>query len=127
VAALKAGMGVNISNDHFRLLAADHTDIPDFATEAGQRGLDPLLDGVDLLIIDNISTLCWTGSDNSAASWTSMQEWILRLRFSHRAIIAHDTGRISKIDCTRGGGKQVSVSSAPAHAATCVRLQTCQR
>jgi hypothetical protein len=34
---------------------------------------------VDLLIVDNISTLCWAGSDNSAGSWTSMQEWILRL------------------------------------------------
>jgi transposase len=31
--------------------------------------LDPLLDGVDLLIVDNIST-----SDNDAGSWTSMQK-----------------------------------------------------
>jgi hypothetical protein len=49
VAALRAGMAVDIRNDHFRLLAADHTDVPDLATEAGQRALDPLLDGVDLL------------------------------------------------------------------------------
>jgi hypothetical protein len=56
VAALKAGIGVTIQNDHFRLLAADHTDVPDLATEAGQRALDPSLDGVDLLIVDNIST-----------------------------------------------------------------------
>jgi hypothetical protein len=80
LAALKAGIGVEIRNDHFRLLAADHTDVPDLATEAGQRALDPLLEGVDLLIVDNISTLCWTGSDNDAGSWTLMQEWILRLR-----------------------------------------------
>jgi hypothetical protein len=52
VAALKAGFGVNIANDHFRLLAADHMDVPDLATQAGQRMLDPLLDGVDLLIIE---------------------------------------------------------------------------
>jgi hypothetical protein len=80
VAALKAGIGVDIRSDHLRFLAADHSDVPDLVTEAGQRALDPLLDGVDLLVVDNTSTLCRTGSDNDASSWTSMQEWILRLR-----------------------------------------------
>ena len=94
VAALRAGMAVDIRNDHFRLLAAGHTDVPDLATEAGQRALDPLLDGVDLLIVDNISTLCWAGSDNSAASWTSMQEWILRLRKQGLAVLLiHHSGK----------------------------------
>ena len=94
VAALKAGIGVDIRNDHFRLLAADHTDVPDLGTETGQRALDPLLDGIDLLIIDNISTLCWAGSDNSAASWTSMQEWILRLRRRGIAVLlVHHSGK----------------------------------
>ena len=46
VAALKAGIGLNIRNDHFRLLAADHTDVPDLATGAGQRALDPLARGM---------------------------------------------------------------------------------
>jgi putative DNA primase/helicase len=94
VAALKAGMGVDIRNDHFRLLAADHTDVPDLGTEAGQQALDPLLDGVDLLIVDNISPLCWAGSDNSAGSWTSMQEWILRLRKRGLAVLlVHHSGK----------------------------------
>ena len=56
--------------------------------------LDPLLDGVDLLIIDNISTLCWAGSDNGAGSWTSMQEWILRLRKQGIAVLLiHHSGK----------------------------------
>jgi putative DNA primase/helicase len=94
VGALKAGIGVTIRNDHFRLLAADLTNVPDLATEAGQRALDPLLDGLDLLIIDNISTLCWTGSDNDAGSWTSMQEWILRLRRRGIAVLlVHHSGK----------------------------------
>jgi putative DNA primase/helicase len=85
VAALRAGMGVGICNDHFRLPAADHTDVPDLGTEAGQCALDPLLDGVDLLII---------GSDNSAGSWTSMQEWILRLRRQGIAVLlVHHSGK----------------------------------
>jgi putative DNA primase/helicase len=94
VAALRAGTGVGICNDHFRLLAADHTDVPDLGTEAGRQALDPLLDGVDLLIVDNISTLCWVGSDNSAGSWTSMQEWILRLRRRGIAVLlVHHSGK----------------------------------
>jgi len=94
VASLKAGLGVNIRNDHFRLLAADHTDVPDLATDAGQRALDPLLEGMDLLIVDNISTLCWTGSDNDAGSWTMMQEWILRLRRRGIAVLlVHHSGK----------------------------------
>ena len=87
-------MGVDIRNDRFRLLAADHTDVPDLATQAGQRMLDPLLDGADLLVIDNVSTLCWTGSDNSAGSWTSVQEWILRLRKRGLAVLlVHHSGK----------------------------------
>jgi putative DNA primase/helicase len=94
VTALKAGMGVEIRNDHFRLLTADHSDIPNLATDAGQLALDPLLDGVDLLIVDNVSTLCWTGSDNDAASWTAMQEWLLRLRRRGiAALLVHHSGK----------------------------------
>jgi putative DNA primase/helicase len=94
VAALKAGIGADIPNDHFPLLAADHTDIPNLAAEAGQRALDPLLDGIDLVIVDNISTLCWSGSDNDAASWSSMQEWLLRLRRRGIAVLLmHHSGK----------------------------------
>jgi putative DNA primase/helicase len=94
VTALKAGIGVTISNDHFRVLAADHTDVPNLATDAGQRAIDPLLDGVELLIVDNLSTLCWTGSDNDAASWSSMQEWLLRLRRRGVAVLlVHHSGK----------------------------------
>ena len=33
VAALKAGIGLNIRNDHFRLLAADHPTFPTWPQE----------------------------------------------------------------------------------------------
>ena len=32
VAALKAGLGAEIGNDRFRILAADHTEIPNLAS-----------------------------------------------------------------------------------------------
>jgi putative DNA primase/helicase len=94
VAALKVGLGVDIRNDHFRILAADHTPIPDLASVSGQCALDPLLDGVDLLVIDNISTLCTTGGDNDVGSWSAMQEWILRLRRRATAVLlVHHSGK----------------------------------
>ena len=94
VATLKAGMGVDVRNDHFRLLASDHSDIPDLSTEAGQQALNLLLDGIDLLILDNISTLCRTGSDNDSASWSIMQEWILQLRKRGIAVLlVHHSGK----------------------------------
>jgi putative DNA primase/helicase len=94
VAALRAGMGAVVSNNHFRLLAADHADVPNLATNAGQLALDPLLDGADLLVLDNLSTLCWSGSDNDAASWTAMQEWLLRLRHQGIAVLlVHHSGK----------------------------------
>jgi hypothetical protein len=37
VAALKAGIGSTIRNDHFRLLAANHADVPDLAQSASAR------------------------------------------------------------------------------------------
>src|SRR4029077_20316431 len=37
---------------------------------------------------------CWAGSDNSAGSWTSMQEWILRLRKRGLAVLlVHHSGK----------------------------------
>jgi putative DNA primase/helicase len=94
VTALKGGIRTDIPNDYFRLLAADHTPVPNLATDAGQRALDPLLDGVELLVIDNLSTLCWTGSDNDSGSWTSLQEWLLRLRRKGVAVlVVHHSGK----------------------------------
>jgi len=87
VAALKNGMEACIRNDHFRLLSADHTNIPNLASPDGQRALEPLLDGVYLVIVDNLSTLCWSRSDNDAGSWTTLQESRLRLRRRGTAVL----------------------------------------
>jgi putative DNA primase/helicase len=94
VAALKNGMETDIRNDHFRLLSADHTNIPNLASPDGQRAFEPLLDGVDLVIADNLSTLCSSGSDNDAGSWTTLQEWLLRLRRRGTAVLlVHHSGK----------------------------------
>jgi putative DNA primase/helicase len=58
--------GTDIPNDGFRILAADQIDGGiNLSTEDGQCSLEPLLEGVDLLILDNLSTLCTATSESA--------------------------------------------------------------
>jgi hypothetical protein len=54
--------------------------IPDLATRAGQLQIEALLEGTELLILDNLSALCRSGKENEGEGWLPMQEWALRLR-----------------------------------------------
>ena len=54
--------------------------MPDLSTVSGQALLEPFLKGVDMLVLDNISTLCRTGKENESQSWQTMQAWLLDLR-----------------------------------------------
>lgn len=68
--------------------------MPDLATTAGQRALDPFLDGVKLLVLDNLSTLCRTGKENESQSWQPMQSWLLDLRRRGMAVLLiHHAGK----------------------------------
>jgi putative DNA primase/helicase len=79
--AISASMGVNIPNHGFRMLAADQVEAGiKVGTEEGQQSLEPLLADIDLLILDNLSTLCTTGSESAGDAWVPMQNWLLKLR-----------------------------------------------
>ncbi|MDY3810183.1 AAA family ATPase [Desulfovibrio porci] len=54
--------------------------MPDLSTPNGQAMIEPLLKGVDMLVLDNIATLCRTGKENESQSWQAMQTWLLDLR-----------------------------------------------
>src|SRR6516164_3920901 len=78
--AISVGFGRDIPNDAFRILAADQVEGGiNLSTEEGQRLLDPLLDDVDLLILDNLSTLT-SQSESASDAWVPMQNWLLKLR-----------------------------------------------
>jgi putative DNA primase/helicase len=68
--------------DMLRIITPDLQDrpMPDLATPEGQRLLEPLLDGIDLLVLDNLSALCRDGKENEGEAWLPVQEWALRLR-----------------------------------------------
>jgi putative DNA primase/helicase len=79
--SISLGLEGEIPNDGFQILAADHVEGGiNLGSEAGQRSLEPLLDDVDLLILDNLSTLCTTGGESASDAWVPMQNWLLKLR-----------------------------------------------
>ncbi|MEO8926406.1 MAG: AAA family ATPase [Caulobacteraceae bacterium] len=82
--------------DYFRLIANDlHPDgIPDLATEVGQAALTAALGDAELVVLDNLSTLCRTGRENESESWGLVQEYLLGLRREGRAVLlVHHAGK----------------------------------
>jgi len=70
------------SPEYLRFITPDFQEdsFPDLASEDGQAAIEPHLEGVDLVIVDNLSTLCRYGRENEAESWGPVQTWILSLR-----------------------------------------------
>jgi len=59
-----------------------------------QAELDPFLDGVELLILDNLSSLTATLRENDADGWGPIQQWLLRLRRRGISVlIVHHAGK----------------------------------
>lgn len=64
------------------------------ADVADQEALEPYLEGVDLIIVDNLATLVRTGKTNDAESWLPIQEWALHQRACGRSILfIHHSGK----------------------------------
>lgn len=70
------------SPDHLKIITADlqREGFPDLASEDGQATLEAHLEGVELVVVDNLSTLCRFGRENEAESWAPVQAWMLALR-----------------------------------------------
>lgn len=79
-----------------RLLCADLTEsgLPDLSEPDGQDQLERYLAGADLIVLDNISTLCRSGKENEAESWASLQAWALGQRRRGRSVLfIHHAGK----------------------------------
>ncbi len=70
------------STDYLRIITPDLQEdgIPDISSTEGQAAIEAHLEGVALVIVDNLSTLCRYGRENEAESWEPMQQWMLSLR-----------------------------------------------
>jgi hypothetical protein len=70
-----------IPNDGFRVLAAEEAEGGiHLSNEEAQQALKPSLDNLDLLILDNLSTLCSSQKESANDAWVPMQNWLLKLR-----------------------------------------------
>jgi putative DNA primase/helicase len=79
--AISEGFDNEIPNDAFRILAADQIEGGiNLSSGEGQKSIDPLLKDIDLLILDNLSTLASTTSESASDAWVPMQNWLLNLR-----------------------------------------------
>jgi putative DNA primase/helicase len=85
---ISAGYGGDIPNDGFRILAADNVEGGiNLSTEQGQEEIEPLLSGIDLLILDNLSTLLPSRSESASDAWVPIQTWLLRLRRQGKSVL----------------------------------------
>jgi putative DNA primase/helicase len=85
-----------LSGDYLKLIANDMQEgpMPNLATKEGQDTLEPFLDGVDLVVIDNLSTLARHGRSNDEESWVPVQNWLLELRRrSISVLMIHHEGK----------------------------------
>jgi len=64
------------------------------ATVRSQIQLENYLNDIELIIVDNISTLCRNSKENEADSWLPVQEWALKMRASGRSVLfIHHAGK----------------------------------
>ena len=82
--------------DFLTVFAADlqPDGFPDLSTTEGQAAVEEYIDGVSLLVIDNLSTLFRQGRENEAESWDPVQQWLLDLRRRGISVlIVHHDGK----------------------------------
>lgn len=117
LSSIAASYEKDMSGDNFRLLTPDLQPLTllDLSTLKGQYSLEPFLDGIEVIVVDNISCLCRTGRENESESWNVVQEWALWMRASGRSVIF--IHHASKNGSQRGTSKRLDVLD------TCIRLQ----
>lgn len=95
---------------HLRIVTPDAQpgSMPDLVTRAGQAVVEEVAMDVDLIIVDNISTLCRaTGPENDAESWRAPQEWGLSMRRAGKSVLfIHHSG---KRGTQRGSSKREDI------------------
>jgi AAA domain-containing protein/Homeodomain-like domain-containing protein len=67
---------------------------PDLSVPAWHSHLEPHVSKANLIIVDNISTLCRTGSENDAESWGVAQDWAIQQKSAGRSVLfIHHAGK----------------------------------
>lgn len=81
----------------FRILTPDiqRSKAPNLANVTDIVEIERHLDGIDLIVVDNISTLITgNGKENDEESWRPAQDWLLRQRAQGRSVLlVHHAGK----------------------------------
>ncbi|MFC1842003.1 AAA family ATPase, partial [Candidatus Dependentiae bacterium] len=80
----------------FRIITPDLQEktMPDLSLKEGRDQIEKIIEDYDLVVIDNISCLFRSGSENEAESWQQVQEWILDLRRRGKSVLlVHHAGK----------------------------------
>jgi putative DNA primase/helicase len=68
--------------------------LPDLSDPSSQRLYDDAIRNADLIVVDNLSTLCRGLKENDADTWTPMQSWALAQRRAGRTVLfVHHAGK----------------------------------
>jgi putative DNA primase/helicase len=108
IAAIVKAKGVQPPDaSFFRLITGDcqapEISLPDISTSQGQLDLEPHLEDVEMLVIDNLATLCRSGKENDQEGWLPVQQWLLRLRRRGiSTLIVHHAGKAGEQRGTSG-------------------------
>jgi putative DNA primase/helicase len=82
--------------EFLRIAAADlrRDGLPDLADPAAQQFYSDIIADADLVIVDNLSTLCRGLKENEADSWTPVQNWLLAQRRAGKSVLlVHHAGK----------------------------------
>lgn len=81
---------------NLRLICRDReeTGLPDIGNETGQEWFERDVEWSDVIFLDNISCLWWSGRENDADAWSVIQQWLLRLRAAGKSVVMlHHSGK----------------------------------
>jgi putative DNA primase/helicase len=81
---------------YLRILSSDlHPDgLPDLSDPASHGLFNAVIGDAELIIVDNLSTLCRSGRENEAESWSHVQAWALAMRRIGKSVLfVHHAGK----------------------------------
>lgn len=90
---------LELLKQNFLLITPDmqQSPMPNLSTPEGRDRLTQVMADRDLVIVDNLSSLCRNGAENDAESWAPIQEWALDLRRAGKAVLfIHHAGKSGK-------------------------------
>jgi putative DNA primase/helicase len=82
--------------EYLRIAAADlrRDGLPDLSDPNAQQFYADIVADADLVIVDNLSTLCRSLKENEADSWTPVQNWLLaQRRVGKSVLVIHHGGK----------------------------------